>query len=576
MTLFVSSQFRGSTIPTAKLSRRLFILTTLALMPAAFILFYNVASKRTEKRLELHADAMQSEQLAALEIRRIVTGLENVLTTVSSAPVVQRFDGPECSAFLERVAANMREFSGISVVNADGIIICRKEAKGVGISLKDRPYFQEAMASGKFVIGGFTNGRVSGAQVLPMAVPIRNDKSELLGAVIGALDLTWLGQRLRDREFQGQDALTIADRNGVILAREPKPEVFVGTRIPDAFQYLVHADKTGTLEVTSQDGTQRIIGYKPVTVAPVGLYISAGVSTADAYRAIDRTTIVSLLIAFLGLSVAYLVAWLSSKQLIHDPVGRLVTTVRAWRAGDVGARTGMTAKAGEFGLVGQAIDDFMDELISSRAERQKAEQQRELLVGELDHRVKNILAMVQAVARQTFRSKELTNAAVQSFDRRLSAMSEAHRLLMKDEWQAARLAELVATTVAPFDRPDRSVFTLSGPEIMVPAKAALAFSMALHEMCTNAVKYGALSTSEGSVTVLWLVTSSADEAGPLFQFQWTERGGPPVQPPQRSGFGSKMIERALASELEAKVVLEYSVSGLICTVTAPYEKFSRG
>jgi two-component sensor histidine kinase len=567
--------FWGNAIPTAKLSRRLFVLTTLALAPAAVILFYNVASTRIDKQRELHAEALRSGQLAGLELSRIVTGLENVLMAVSSAPVVQRLDAPECSAFLTRVSRNMPEFSGLSVVNTDGIIICRNEAKGIGTSLKDRPYFQEAMASGRFVLGGFTKGRVSGAQVLPLAVPTRDDEGKIRGVVIGALDLKWLGQRLRDRDFPGQNALTIADRDGVILAREPKPEAFVGTKIPDAFQHLVHAEKPGTIEVTSQDGTRRVIGYKPVTVAPMGLYLSAGISTADAYEAIDRTTIVSLIITLLGLSVAYLVAWLSSQQLIHQPVGRLATTIGAWRAGDVGARTGMNAKAGEFSLVGQAIDEFMDELISSRAERRKAEQQRELLVSELDHRVKNILAMVQAVARQTFRSKELTADTVQSFDQRLQAMSEAHGLLMKDEWQAAKMGELVATTIAPFNRLGRSAFSLSGPDIVVPAKAALAFSMAVHEMCTNAAKYGALSTTDGHVTINWQVTVPSNGVNPLFEFRWIEHGGPPVQTPQRLGFGSKMIERALSSELGATVTIEYAATGVVCTVKGPFDPFSR-
>jgi hypothetical protein len=240
------------------------------------MLFYNIAATRIDKQRELHVEALRSGELAALEMRRIVTGLENVLMALSAAPVVQRFDGPECRTYLARVSRRMPEFSGISVVNADGVIVCRKEVKGVGTTLKDRPHFQEVMASGKFALGVFTKGRITGAQVLPIAVPIRSDEGKIEGAVIGALDLKWLGQRLRDREFAGNNALTIADRDGVIIAREPKSETFVGTRIPDAFQHLVHADKPGTLEITSQDGTRRIIGYSPATVSPVGLYVSAG------------------------------------------------------------------------------------------------------------------------------------------------------------------------------------------------------------------------------------------------------------------------------------------------------------
>jgi two-component sensor histidine kinase len=544
------------------------VLTTLALVPAAVILLYNVGATRAEKQRELHVEALRSGELAALEMRRIVTGLENVLMALSAAPVVQRFDAPECNAYLARVARNMPEFSGISVVSADGIIICRKDAAGVGTSLMDRPYFKEAMATGRFALGVYTKGKVTGTPGLPMAVPIRSDAGVIQGAVVGALNLKWLGQRLQDREFSARSALTIADRDGVILAREPNPERFVGTRIPDAFQNLINADKPGTLEITSQDGTRRIIGYSPASVSPIGLYVSAGISTDDAYQSINRTTIINLGIAALGLAAAYLVAWLTSNQLIHRPVSRLVATVRAWRAGDVSARAGMSLKDGEFGLVGQAVDEFMDELVASRVQRQQDEQQRDLLVRELDHRVKNILATVQAVARQTFRARELTPEAIRSFEQRLSAMSGAHKLLMKDEWQAARMSDLVATATAPFDRPEVSAFTVSGPEIVIPAKAALALGMAFHEMCTNAAKYGALSTQEGTVTITWAVIPQSDEP-PRFEFCWTEHGGPPVKAPQQTGFGSRMIERALSAELGAIVDVEYRACGVAYIVTAP-------
>jgi len=562
-------------MPTTKLSRRLFVLTTLALAPAAVMLFYNVAATRSDKQRELRVQALRSGELAALEMRRIISGLQNVLVALSAAPVVQRFEAPECGHFLERVGRDLPEFAGISVVNTDAIIVCRKEAKGIGTSLKDRDYLRQAMQSGEFVLGGYTKGRVTGSPVLPMAVPIRNDNGVIQGAIIGSLDLTWLGQRLRDRDFVGHNALTIADKDGVIVAREPQSERFVGTKIPDAYQTLIHADKPGTLEVTSQDGTQRILGYSPVSVPPVGLYVSAGIATDDAYTAIDRATIISFAVTALGLAVAYLTAWLTSRQLVQRPVDRLVTTIGAWRGGNEDARAGLDAKEGEFGLVGLAIDEFMDELVHSRVQRRIDEKQRELLVGELDHRVKNILAMVQAVARQTFRDKALTSEAVKVFDQRLSAMSEAHRLLMKDEWQAAALGDLVATATSPFERPEAPAFTLQGPDIVVPAKAALAFGMALHELCTNAAKYGALSVPEGKVSIKWCANDLPGNDEPEFQFRWTEHGGPAVEAPQHGGFGSKMIERALASELGASVVVEYPATGLVCTITCPLSNISR-
>ena len=567
-------------MPPLKLSRRLFLLTSLGLAPAALILLYNVAMMRSDKEREIHAEALRIAQLASLEISRIVSGAENVLVTISTTPSIQELRQPECSEYLARVRHRLPTFSGISITGLDGVVRCSREVNGVGVSVADRPYFKEVLETGRFTVGTFTVGRISGRQSVPLAVPVRNDLGVVIGVAIGTLDLEWLGQRLRERSFMGNSALTVADKNGVILAREPFPERFVGTKIPDAYQRLVHADTSGTEVVLSQDGTNRIIGYFPPKISHSGLYVSAGLSTVEAYAPVNAATRFALAVTLLGLAFSVFMAWATSQQLVRRPITRLVQTVNAWRNGDETARTGMSEADGEFGLVGRAIDDFMDELLESRRQRRRDEQQRELLTAELDHRVKNLLATVQSVARQSFKPGHDTSLAVELFNQRLAALGEAHKLLMKDQWQSAGLRELIRTAIRPFNAQDTSSFHLDGPDFIVRSKAAMALGMALHELCTNAAKYGALSVAEGQISITWsLEEVDMSEGQPvlakgedrrLLRLVWQERGGPKVTPPDRTGFGSRMVERALAAEINGKVTLDYLPTGLVCEVTAPY------
>lgn len=195
-------------------------------------------------------------------------------------------------------------------------------------------------------------------------------------------------------------------------------------------------------------------------------------------------------------------------------------------------------------------------------ERRRGDEHQRVLQHELQHRVKNTLAMVQAIAGQTFRQTESASAR-ETFVSRIVALSQANDVLTRSGWAAAQVKDIVIGATIPHCAPAER-FTLSGPAIEVAANAALAFTLALHELCTNASKYGAFSSPNGHVTVEWNV----DQAG-SFRLRWTEQGGPPVQQPTRKGFGSRLIERSLGPQLGGEVTTDYAPTGLVFTVVAP-------
>jgi PAS domain S-box-containing protein len=224
------------------------------------------------------------------------------------------------------------------------------------------------------------------------------------------------------------------------------------------------------------------------------------------------------------------------------------------------------------GIAGQAaigIDNarLYDAAQREIAERREAEKHRELLINELNHRVKNTLATVQSVAAQTLRTSALDLDVRHRLDARLMALSDAHNLLTEHHWEGATLGRVADMALRPHrnDREDR--FEVHGPELRVLPKTALALAMALHELATNACKYGALSNTTGHVLLQWHVAEKQD--GPRLHMVWSERGGPPVTPPTRKGFGSRLIERGLAAELGGSVELAYPPEGVVCTINAP-------
>jgi PAS domain S-box-containing protein len=200
-------------------------------------------------------------------------------------------------------------------------------------------------------------------------------------------------------------------------------------------------------------------------------------------------------------------------------------------------------------------------------DRRRHERHQKTLVNELNHRVKNTLASVQSIASQTLRHSSTAAEAEKQITGRLVALSQAHDVLTKQSWEGAPLHQLVSQAVAPHCVPGVDRFDVEGPDIWLSPKSALAVTMALHELCTNAVKYGALSNDAGRVTIVWTV--AADNSGPRLRLRWTERGGPKVEPPRRRGFGSRLVEHGLSHELGGEVRIVFDPSGVVCTIDAP-------
>jgi PAS domain S-box-containing protein len=192
-----------------------------------------------------------------------------------------------------------------------------------------------------------------------------------------------------------------------------------------------------------------------------------------------------------------------------------------------------------------------------------------MLIDELNHRVKNTLSTVQSIIVQALRTPASPETVRESIESRLLALSRSHDLLTSDHWKGAGLHDLVDNALEPFGvaggRAER--FVIRGENVRLSPKATLTLAIAFHELATNAVKYGAFSNEAGSILISWSVEPAP--IGARLIICWQEKDGPPVTPPERKGFGSWVLERGLAHELEGNVTLDYRPDGVVCTIDFP-------
>jgi len=230
-------------------------------------------------------------------------------------------------------------------------------------------------------------------------------------------------------------------------------------------------------------------------------------------------------------------------------------TASGWRILQANSRPRLDEDGSFAGYVGVATDV---------TEVRAAEARQRLLINELNHRVKNTLATVQSLAHQTVRDGMSAREARNALTDRLLALSAAHNVLTQESWEGAELGQILRETLRPYDALGSVLATsrikVECASVWLTPNAALAFSMALHELATNAAKYGALTAAGGEV----LISCVADDSS--VELTWEERGGPPVAIPSRTGFGLRLLQRGLATELGSSAVVEFRPTGVVCTL----------
>jgi signal transduction histidine kinase/CheY-like chemotaxis protein len=359
---------------------RLFILVMIAVLPALAIEAYNQIELRQEREREIRREALRLATFASGELDRIIESGAGLLAALSRLPAVRSFDAASCSSYLAELGRAFPQYRVIGATDAAGNVFCASRPPPPGFNLSDKPAWRQAIRTGDFTVGVYNLGRLANSPVLPLALAFRDESGAIAGLVYVSLDLEWLARYFAEKRFDKDATLLIADRNATILLRLPGNESFVGTSFAETYHRYLYADALGTDEIVGVDGIRRILGYVPVTRPPAsGLYVGIGLSRDPAFAAIDRATLIGVILISTGFLLALVAAWIGGRHFISRPIARLAAAAGHWRRGDFRARVAAHG-GGEIGLLADTFNDMAVALADQQ-------QQNAALLATLEERV---------------------------------------------------------------------------------------------------------------------------------------------------------------------------------------------
>jgi two-component sensor histidine kinase len=549
-------------------------------IPALAIQLYGSIVSYREREAQVHQEVLRLAEYVSSELDRIIEANRAVLIAISQAPSVAAQIEPTCSAYIRAVNRKYPAFVGFSVEDKLGRVRCFSGLPSADLAwsqqtdLSESAFFKEAKTSGHFTVSPVITFYGTKKPVLPLSLPYSNKAGKFAGVISSAIDLAWLNNYFATKPLPLGGVISVADRNGTVLLRVPMLPNTVGTaKVRDDLRWIMTAVRPGTTEATPLDGKARIFGFIPVAATSKRLLVTVGAGKDAALTATRGAAVRDLALLLLTLCLALLAAAAGGRVFIQQPVAALAKTGRKWSDGKFGTRAVVSDQKSEIGQLSATFNQMAEalekrelELRTAIERRDEAVRHRELLINELNHRVKNMLATVQAIAQQTLHDDAPNKGAAEIFSERIITLGRAHDVLTKENWTGAAMSEIVMKIAGAHCGRGNTRLRTSGPEVRLNAKQALALSMAFHELCTNAMKYGALSNSNGYIDIRWSIDRAEGEV--FLLIEWQERDGPTTHRPKRRGFGMLLIEEALAQDLSGAVKIDFKPSGVVCTIKA--------
>jgi two-component sensor histidine kinase len=396
----------------------------------------------------------------------------------------------------------------ISVADREGRQLFSSVAPGAA-SLpprNNRAIVDKVFADKKPVYSNLFIGSIKKSLVVTVEVPVFSD-GEVLYDISFSPPMEMFQAMVENQRPDENWTISIFDGEGTNFARVPNPQETIGKKASPTLYAEMFRQTEATLPTVSLEGVPLTTSFARSSLT--GWTVAAGIAesslVAPLWRNLAITSAIGALLLSVGLAFAVRMATqIARSETLHD-----------------------------------------------------------LLIEELNHRVKNTLALMQAIAAQTFRSA--SRAEREKFEGRLGALAEAHNLLNQEKWQGSELQDVIARVLQPYllNNPER--LRILGPRAQLSPRLAVVLSMILHEIATNAAKYGALSNETGTVSLTWEVTE--ESAGRKLSLTWTEAGGPHVSAPVQRGFGSRLIERSARDQLGGEATVDFLPHGVVCTIS---------
>jgi len=506
--MFQDLSRRGARLPRFSLPSRLALLvagTTLPLILFAGVITYQNYEKDREQAATRVLEAVRSIRIVLdAELQRMVGGLQVMSLTNS-------LRNGDFTNFRRVAQGFLEQYEGGTLLIAD------REGRQLFSSVTDntaslplrnnQEVVKKVFETGKPVFSDLFKGSVLNKNIVTVEVPAFRD-GQVIYDISFSPPLSLFQKIIEAQQPSSAWTISIFDSKGINFARVPNPGETIGQRASPTLFAELFKSKEARLRTVSLEGVPLITAFTRSNISDwtVGAGIAESTLVRPLWRNLAITAMAGILLLLVGVGFAFRMA--------------------------------------------QAIA--------------RGEALHTLLVEELNHRVKNTLAIMQAIASQTFRSA--SPAERKTFEGRLSALSEAHNLLSDEKWVQAGFRDVVERVLRPYAMAGSKRVRISGPDVPLSPPQAVTLSMILHEIATNAAKYGALANDAGTIQIEWKTFDQPKAR--MLQLIWRETGGPKVTAPERKGFGSQLIERGARDQLRGRAVVDYVEDGVIYTIEA--------
>jgi signal transduction histidine kinase len=508
---------------------RLFLLVMIALAPVTAIQIHDELDYRRDRERELHTEALRLTTLVGMEQDRVLEGARQMLGTLAALRGSGTHDPARGNALMQRLVRRFPYYAYLTTIDLKGEVQCSSATmNGTAVLPVVAPFFWTPLATDDFAVGA-SAVTANGARVLQLGFPIRDAAGNAIGMVLAGLRVDWIMSDLA-RDFLPAGAiLTIADRNGIVIARLPSGDAAVdgiGKPLPTARRLLVHAPAAGTFEGRDAAGRLRIYAYDPVENPPgEGVYIDVGLDKQSAFAAIDRGTRRRGLALGAALAIGAILAWLGFHYVVRRPIGALLLAAQRWARGDWSARVGAAAGRSEFDRLGSAFDRMAEairqresELIRAKEEAEQASRAKSSFLANMSHELRTplnaIIGFSEVLNSQILgpdagpRYREYANYITASGQHLLRLVNDILDLskLAAGKFELAEslveirtlLADCVGLVMAQA-RQKSVTIGVSMPENLPPVMAGeLRLKQALLNLLANAVKF----SREGGAVVL--------------------------------------------------------------------------
>jgi two-component sensor histidine kinase len=530
------------------------------LLPTLLFSGYLIARNATIERAGRQAQIQEQTRTLRGNLDRELGNIITMLRVLATSPYL---DERDFAAFHARAAKSLLGTGSYVVLLDTSLrqILNTRVPYGTALGPPGDPATaRRALETRRAAVSGVVFGRVAQQHIVSVAVPVLQDE-DVAYILLITRNAGTLATLLREPGPEGDWSVTLVDGEHKIIAQSSDDAAATGTALPAAVAAALDSG-SGFETVEPADGARQLVVYDRLILADWQVILTAPLA---AFEAPLRDSLRLLLLGGASLLALSLPLAFLFGRIMAQPVRALARMART-----VGERQPVGALSSHL----QEANEVATALAAAAGERERHEDQIMLLMRELAHRSKNQLAIIQAMAGQTARRSASLEEFTGRFEQRLRALASSTDLLASQAWLSAPLAELVRAQLQPFGEVGGGRIEARGPALAVGTRAAQNLGLALHELATNASKYGALSNAEGRVAIAWQIERVGEAAH--FTLSWRERGGPPVAPPTRSGFGQIVIDQMISQALCGVVELEFRPDGLVWRFACPLEALSDG